>query len=357
MIEPTSIAETGQFYCPIAAAVHPRAAAVAERSLEWLIRMGLGADERQRRRALAANGAEFYGRITPDGDDDRLSIAADWIYWAGFFDDTRCDEDEARGRGFTDLVARLLRMLETMDARLAGRDPCLAALHDLGTRFARVATPVQMNRWVEAHRKWLFGVVQRRAHTAGGVMPDLDTYLTMRLHDAAGAPITSMIEMVAGLEVPSREMDSPRVRALSELGAMIGALDNDRISRFKEAHEGDEEQNLLRVIAHARGGTAEQALAELVALRDRMMCIFLRLRDQATESASPALRRYLEDLGHMIRGHIDWSFTTARYSTLYSASGARRVSLSMRWTDEPADACLEAPPLPSIAWWWAELTP
>jgi uncharacterized protein (DUF2461 family) len=144
----------------------------------------------------------------------------------------------------------------------------------------------------------------------------------MRLHDAAGAPIASMIEIVAGLEVPGREMDSAKVRAISELGAMIGALDNDRISRFKESHEDKEEHALLDVMMQARGCSPEAALRHIVALRDRMMCLFLRLSEEAMREGSPALRRYLADLGHMIRGHIDWSFTVARYRTLYSAGGA-----------------------------------
>jgi hypothetical protein len=347
-------ATTGLFYCPIPPAVHPDVAAVAERSFAWLTRVGLCPDERARRRAMASNAAEFYGRITPDGDGERLSIAADWIYWAGFFDDTRCDEAPAGSDRFTDLVARLLRMLETMDPRHAEGDACLLALHDIALRYGRAATPVQVNRWVEAQRKWLMGVIQRRDMDARGGVPGLDAYLTMRLHDAAGAPITSMIEVVNGAEVPGREMDSPEVRAISEVASMIGALDNDRISRFKEIHGGGEELGLVRVMAHARRCSLDEALRHVVALRDRMMCLFLRLRDRVTRGASPALRRYVDDLGHMIRGHIDWSFTTARYSTVYGAGGAPSgaVSLSIGWAPGPADDLVEAPPLPSIAWWW-----
>lgn len=358
MLDPTRRPDTGLFYCPIPAAVHPGVAEVAERSLAWVTRMGF-CQERQILRVMAANGAEFYSRITPRGDLDRLSIAADWIYWAGFFDDTRCDEGASRGGegGFTALASRVLRTLETMDARVCEGDPCLLALHDVATRFARAATPVQMNRWVEAHRKWLLGVADRRAMARRGDTPGIDAYLTMRLWDAAGAPITSMIEMVNGLEVPAHEMDTPRVRAISEIAAMIGALDNDRISRFKEVHGGLEEQNLLRVVVAARGCTPDEALAEITALRDRMMVLFMRLREEALASASPALRRYLADLGHMIRGHIDWSFTCARYRALFGADGAKagEVDLTIGWVSEPSDGRVEAPPWPSIAWWWRQL--
>jgi hypothetical protein len=306
---------------------------------------------------MAADGAEFYGRITPDGIEERLQIAADWIYWAGFFDDTRCDEGpEAGGSGdLVSLMGRLLRMLETMDARLCGDDPYLLALHDIAARFARCATPVQRSRWVEAQRKWLFGVAHRHGMEARGGVPELDGYLIMRLPDAAGAPITSMIEIVNGMEVPAREMESAKVRALSELAAMIGALDNDRISRAKELSADADDLDLLRVMMRAKGAGPEDALAELARLRDRMMCRFLVLREEVLAEASPALRRYADDLGHMIRGHIEWSFRTARYRALHDKSGAPAGSVSLEggFALAPADSLSEAPPLPSIAWWWS----
>lgn len=354
---PTSKAQAGLFYCPIAPAVHPKVDAVAERSFAWLERMGMCTSDRQRERARASNGAEFYGRITPNGVEERLQIAADWIYWAGFFDDTRCDEGPAgdRAHELTLAMGGLLRMLESLDPRLARGDRCLLALHNLALRFSACATPVQYSRWVEAQRKWLFGVAMRRALAARPAPPSLDAYMMMRLPDAAGAPITSMIEIVDAEEVPGAEMDSPRVRALSELAAMIGALDNDRISRFKERHADANDHDPIRVIMRERGVTEGEALAALVALRDRMMCRFLTLRDRAAAGASPALARYLDDLGHMVRGHIDWSFRTARYRMLHGPSGALEGSMSLEggWARAPSDALTEAPALPSIAWWWS----
>jgi terpene synthase-like protein len=353
----TPKAHTGLFYCPIAPAVHPAVDAVAARSFAWLERTGVCATERQKKRAVASNGAEFYGRICPEGAEDRLQIAADWIYWAGFFDDTRCDEgpEGDRAHELTLTMGRLLRMLESLDARPCQGDPCLLALHDLALRFASCATPVQYVRWVEAQRTWLFGVAVRRGMAARRTPPGLDAYLAMRLADAAGAPITSMIEIVNGPEVPGEEMCGPRVRALSELASMIGALDNDRISRFKEMHADASDHTLIRVIMHERGVGAEGALAELVALRDRMMCRFLALRERAAAGASPALARYLDDLGHMVRGHIDWSFKTARYSTLHGPGGAPEGSVSLEggWSLSPSDLPCDPTALPSIAWWWS----
>lgn len=362
MIAQSYHADAGRFYCPLRSAVHPEVDAVAQRSLAWLTRLGLGRDARQRERLMATNSAEFYGRITPAGLEDRLQIAADWCYWGFAFDDSwsyRDQTDQTKGwsHEFITLAGRLLRMLETQDLRACGDSPYLVALHDIVVRFSHCASPVQLRRWVEAHRLWLLGMVQRHAFEARGTTPDIDAYLTLRLHDCGGAPCTAMIDIVDGVEVPSHEHDAPAVRALTEAAWMIAALDNERVSHTKEVAGEGPVQSLAGVLAHARGCSPAQALHEAVALRDRMMCLFLRLHAQLVATAGPALRRYLDDLAYLIPGNIAWSLATARYTTVYGAGAAPigSVTLASGWALEPADGRLEPLPFPSIAWWWDQL--
>lgn len=359
MIDPVHRVDAGRFYCPLRSAVHPKVDALAARSLEWMTRIGLCTDDRQRARSMGTNSAEFYGRITPEGLEDRLQIAVDWCYWGFAFDDSWSYEghDGKRPDELVTLVARLLRMLETLDARLCEGDPCSKALHDVVLRFSRCASPVQLRRWVEAHRLWLFGVTQRHALQARGTTPDIDTYLTMRLHDCGGAPCTAMIDIVNGVEVPSHELDSPRARALTEAAWLVAALDNERVSHAKEIQGEAQVQNLVDVLMHQRGCSPEQALAESIAMRDRMMCLFLRLHGQLDSGAGPALHRYLVDLAHLIPGNIEWSLKTARYTTIYDAGASPigTVSVSSGWVLDPADDLLEPLPFPSIAWWWDQL--
>lgn len=353
-------ADTGNFYCPLRSAVHPQVEEVARRSLAWITSFGLGGDERARKRLMATNSAEFYGRITPEGLEERLQIAADWCYWGFAFDDIWSYESQAMERSdeLIALIGRLLRMLETRDARLCEGTPLLAALHDVARRFSSCASPTQMRRWVEAHRLWLFGMAQRRSFQAGGSTPRLDAYLTMRLHDCGGAPCTAMIDIVDGVEVPSHDMDRPGVRALTEATWLIAALDNERVSHTKEIQGEGPVQNLVDVLMHQRGCSPEQAHQETIALRDRMMCLFLRLHEQIAAEASPPLLRYVTDLGHLIPGNIEWSLKTARYTTVYGAGAAPIGTVSLTggdWALEPSDGHPEPLPFPSIAWWWDQL--
>lgn len=333
---------------------------MAERSLAWITRFGLATDERQRRRLMATNSAEFYGRITPTGLAERLQIAADWCYWGFAFDDAWSDTSTATRRvdELVALAGRLVRMLETRDVRACGDDPLLLALHDVVVRFSRCASPVQLRRWIEAHRMWLFGMAQRHALEASNTPPGTDAYLTMRLHDCGGAPCTTMMDIVGGIEVPSDELERPAVRALTEAAWLIAALDNERVSHAKEIRsEGPAVQSLVSVLTHEHECSPGQALGEAVAMRDRMMGLFLRLHSQVASRAGAALRRYVADLGHLIPGNLEWSFKTARYTTVYGAGAVPigSVTIARGWTHEPADDSLAPLPQPSIAWWWDQL--
>ncbi len=354
------LVDTGRFYCPLRSAVHPSVEEVARRSLVWMTNFGLGIDERQRKRLMGTNSAEFYGRITPEGLEEHLQIAADWCYWGFAFDDIWSYESQAMERSdeLIALVARLLRVLETLDVRLCEANPLLVALHDIARRFSRCSSPVQMRRWIEAHRLWLFGMAQRRSFQARGVTPSLDGYLTMRLHDCGGAPCTAMIDIVDGVEVSGDEMDRPAIRALTEATWLIAALDNERVSHAKEIQGEGPVQNLVDVLRQQRGCSPEQALHDTIALRDRMMCLFLRLHERVVSAAGPALRRYVTDLGHLIPGNIEWSLKTARYTTVYGTGAAPVGSVTLSGGGralEPADGSLDPPPYPSIAWWWDQL--
>ena len=56
--------------------------------------------------------------------------------------------------------------------------------------------------------------------------------------------------------------------------------------------------------------TPEEAVVEVRALRDRIMSVYLRLRDEVSVTARPELRRYVHEIGYWIRGHIIWADST-----------------------------------------------
>lgn len=352
--------EIPPFFCPIEPVMHPRVQDVEEASADWAIRMGLCRTEAQLERWQGTHSAAFYAGMTPQAILERLQVAADWVYWGFSFDDHRCDEgsnaiDPAR---FVPVASRLLRILETQNAALCGQDPYLLGLCDLARRYRELGTAVQARRWVTAHHLWLSGVIQQNTYRAHGGPTSVDDYIATRIHDCGGPPTQSMYEFVNGAEIPGSEMDSPPVRAITELFWLIAALDNDRVSRHKEILGQRDTYNLIDVITRCENRCEQDAAQQMIDCRDRLMCLFLRLRDQLTHDASAPLRTYLTSLGHGIRSNIDWSLTVPRYNTLYATDGVTqtaRITLMSRCVEQPTNESLEPLPWPSVAWWWTQL--
>lgn len=352
--------EIDPFFCPIDPVMHPRVRDVEQASADWAMHVGLCRTDAQLARWRGTHSAAFYAGMTPHGIVERLQVAVDWVYWGFSFDDHRCDEganaiDPTR---FVPVASRLLRILETQDAALCGEDPYLLGLRDLTQRYRQLGTAVQVQRWVTAHHMWLFGVIQQNTHRARGGPLSVDDYIATRIHDCGGPPTQAMYEFVNGTEIPGFEMDSPSVRAITELFWLIAALDNDRVSRYKEILGQGDVYNLIDVIARCESRCIHDATKQMIAYRDRLMCLFLHLRDQLTQSASAPLRTYLTSLGHGIRSNIDWSLNVPRYNTLYAEDGVTQtgqIVLVSQCVEQPTDKSLEPPPWPSVAWWWTQL--
>ncbi|GHF33310.1 hypothetical protein FHX82_005266 [Amycolatopsis bartoniae] len=347
--------ELRPFYCPIEPAIHPEVDEVERRAIEWIDRFRFYSGETGRARVLGTNSAEFYARFAPAACREGLQAAVHWVYWGFAFDDTRCDSGEfsADPVKFLAMAGPLQQALENPWHAPPGDDPYVAALQDIGRAFAACATPVQVRRFTDAHRAWLFGVAWQIANCAAGRMPTLADYTAMRPNAAGGPPTLAMLEIALGQEVPAAEMDSPAVRALTEMAMLVAAWDNDLHSHRKETTEDHTDQNLINVLRVHEGLPPADALAEAYRLRDRVMTRFLELRDQvaADPRTSSALRAYLRCLGHAIRGNTDWALRVPRYS----GYGESPRPGGAAWADGPSDPRPGPLPIPAIAWWWDSL--
>lgn len=239
---------------------------------------------------------------------------------------------------------KVIRLLESPGSALLQADPLAQGLADISARFADVVSPVQHRRWTLAHRAWLFGVAAQIATTE---MPTLDEYLTIRVNNAAGEVVTATAELVGGYEVPTSELELPRIRALGEMCRTLAALDNDLHSYPKTvALQEINQQNLVTVIATDRGCSVAEATVQAIALRDRIMCRFSRVAARR-DGLSADTCRYLQDLGHVVRGNIDWAMQVPRYQV-----DGRLVEDIYTVGDTPTDASTDPPGISSIDWWW-----
>ncbi|WP_214111338.1 terpene synthase family protein [Acrocarpospora catenulata] len=357
--------EVPSFYCPFPYAISPEAAEVDRRTVQWMDDFGMHRGRTQRD-YLATQKVGYFASLTmPHGSGEGLQIASDQLFWLFTFDDMYCDEREGEASldELVQLLGKLARILEAPTAEMLPGNPWADGLRDLRRRLDLYATPVQTARWVEELRKYLFGLIWEAVNRSAGRIPRINDYVAMWLNVTATAPSLMFIDISSGYEVSAEEMSTPRVRALTEMANALVGWDNDIISFNKEAFRKErygyaELQNLVSVLAHQNDCSIADALTTAVAMRDRVMSLFLRLSEEVKNEAGTELHRYVHGLGEWVRGYLEWSMITDRYGDPRNPGDAlapQRIPMPRTWKDDPTDDSLEPLPVTAIGWWWDQL--
>ncbi|MEU7553267.1 hypothetical protein AB0B01_13120 [Streptomyces sp. NPDC044571] len=351
--------ELPPFYWPFERGlIHPKAAELEERSIAWIDSFGLYPDATERAWGLATRSADFTSRIIPYGDVEPMLLFAEWNYWAFATDDWQDSESSAtRTASVIDQGTRLFRTLEAPGSGLLPPGPHTAALEDLVTRTRAMLTPVQLRRFTEGVRDWVYGAAAQAAHADQGVMPGLNDFAAMRISVGGTRFLLTWCDAANGIEVPGEVLYSAPVQALTDAAGFIVACDNDLFSYNKDDHHEPREQNLLNVLAQHHGITPAEALPAAYALRDRTVTLFVRLREQLARDAGEQLGRYLVSLGHWIGGDTEYHNLAPRYASPRNRNAlpVEGASYDITWSDTPSDPSVEPLPVPALAWWWQQL--
>lgn len=349
-------------WCPIAPRISPHAAQIEDGIHQWLSRFGL--EQQTRQRALATLSGEWVARVAPDGAVERLQIFADWVCLAFVFDDYYVDSGPMMGRPdlYNPMAARMLVRMFQPDVPVLDGNAFSEALGDIVSRFQQVASPLLFQMWLQGHALWLMGSACSVSDRSAGRIRSLDDQLLIGPLDRAD-PLTSlMIEMAEGTELPAHERTRREVRALHQATNILITGYNDIASYRHELQQQSPESNLVHIIQTHHDLTRQQAMSTTVALLHGVMRFFLTLRRQLTPTAGPELLRFMDQLGHKIRGNIDWQRTVPRYTTVLDVpdSGSAHPHLLTTRAGKPLYDFTDAPeednfPLPSSIAWWSDL--
>src|SRR5260370_21974625 len=213
-----------------------------------------------------------------------LKAAANLLFWLWAFDDLECDEadmDSSAG----DLVLQLCglgRIGEAPVGRLAA-NPFAAALADLHSQLAQVATPVQLAGWSSAMQAYFLANTAIAIQSARGIVPDLDTYVTLRIHSGAVKPTLMLLDVADGYELPAAQLEHPAIWALNEMVCTIVGWDNDLLTYHKEVLRRGSDHNLVTLPQHAYGYPAGQGVSQAGAMPDPVLCLFPCLPDPVAD--------------------------------------------------------------------------
>ena len=298
--------------------------AVDSALVEWAERMGL---YEGRLDTLADTG---YGQLVElahaDSDDvDSLLLAAqlNTVWWAA--DDYYADEADlgAKPEKLSERLSLVTSVFDPpvpiggpydaeMEEFMAG-DPVLVATQSAVARMRRRATPDQLARVYDATAQMYVSWNSYAAWQHNGLIPEPWRYIAARQHDSFHTSMT-LIDIVGGYEPPSGVVNSQDVRHAAMGAGLASVLVNDLHSLRKDTAEGATDFNLPTLIAHHTGCSAADAVAETVALHNRIVAEFEQTHAALRAIPSLQLQRYLSGLRNWMAGGFAWHARSSRYA-------------------------------------------
>nr|WP_281199971.1 terpene synthase family protein [Lentzea jiangxiensis] len=288
---------------------------------------------------------------------------SDWTCWAFVTDDQYTDGGPIMDKPheWNPLFCKLLYSMANPETREYVRIPPLgAAFRDLSERLERTTSPARFLEWVSAHYIWLLGSACSVSDRSVKRIRSLDEHLIVGPLDRAEPLSTLMIQIAEDTELPPQLQRLPKVRAITDVAHVLHSFYNDLASYSHELHQECPQSNFVHVLKIEQAISPQDAIVEAVRFLDRLMLLFVALRDELNKSAGTELRRYLRQLSNKIRGNSDFQRIAARYTTVLDVKeGITSISENptdamYEYSDHPSDNQLSAP-FSSISWWWDQL--
>ncbi|WP_433530868.1 terpene synthase family protein [Micromonospora sp. CA-263727] len=304
--------------CPIPPRLSPYADDVQRWLVPWLPRTGLPLDAPTRERLARAGFARYAGRLYPDASEPDLRTLTALFTWFFLVDDA-CDRPGRLGldeiRGLRDGAVALLRgSARLRHAGLGG--PLRRLLVSAWREPRRRMTARWRLRFADAVAHHLDGTWQEAVNKATGHRPGVAEYVELRRATSAANVSYPLVEFVTGRPLPDPVYHHPLLRRFRDIGNDLLSWYNDIASLEPDAASSGGHNLVLAVAAEHR--VPLDAAVELVARRwHESMADFVALR-ATLPSFGPALdsavTAHLDGVARAVRGTIDWTLESARYT-------------------------------------------
>ncbi|MET9386311.1 terpene synthase family protein [Streptomyces sp. NPDC002928] len=346
------------FYCPLPAGRSSLTEAAGAHALEWMASYGFCDVPVTRDRIHDAQVHRLLGLMVPRVENEEVFLTLTcFTNLVLLAEDLLFDASPPTGglSGIIEQAGRVMRVMESPGYRASAADDLYTlALVDVMSRMRAESSPARVGRLIHEMRRCFAGAIRGiNAVQHLGKLTE-DQYLSIRLDDVAGHLTVVIIEMCGAEPLADDAWQSPAVLACLESAGMVGALDNDLFSYRKESVH---DLNLINVLQETRGLSLQRAVDETMVVRDRVMQLFLRLRDELLVSAPRPLRYLLVQLGQALRGHVEWGLTAPRHTGAHAvaASAGEAFAQATCWADSPSSTDTSPPHYPSISWWWDQI--
>lgn len=310
-------------HCPIPPLVSNHVEEVDERTIEWACAHGLVSDDREKHKLREGKFGWFGARVHPHDSFDELSLVTDWLTWLFYHDDIWCDDVATKRRGdlrrFIAAHQRFIDILNGMTVRTERYGPLESSLADIQRRLLERTSIDGSQLFIRSVKDYFEGNLWEVSNHTQGIIPDMTTYLKMRPFAGGVNTCLEIGCIVTQIRLTPDVREHLYVRQLTLLANNCATWINDLFSLSKEIREGNM-SNLVVTVRNERQSSLQAAINTVAEMCNAEIRAFGTLLSRFSDTPSlrfhrgTHLQRYIALLERWIRGNLDWSIETKRYS-------------------------------------------
>jgi hypothetical protein len=302
-------------YCPFPSQINLYVEAIHAHSLRWVKRFHLVQQEVAFQRFAASRFAWLTARVHPLAGIDELALICDWHVWLFMFDDQFDDgEIGKQPERMQPVLEHLLAVVN--DSCTTPRGPIAESLADFWQRAARYTTPAWQRRFVCDLAGYFDAYRWEAQNRVQGCTPDVNTYIENRRRAGSMPLVCDLIDISQRVELPPDVYDCQELQILRRTTSNVVCWVNDLYSLRRDLTRGDM-HNMVVVVQQARHCSLQEAINHVCTMVETDTRLFVET-EQLLPSFSPRIdqevRKYLIDLRGWMRGNLDFSRETPRYS-------------------------------------------
>ena len=305
--------------------------------------------EDQRRRLGKIYCAWLGSLMYPKGTDELLQIGIDFCTWGFAYDDEYCDEGPLSRdpETFIEVSSRIYRAYESPEVSVSD-DRYALAMQDLRRRLDLYSTPTHTARFGDSLRAYLMTEMWKIVQPK----PTVNDYIPIRQYGGGGWSYPVLCHIIAGVDISEDEYHDRRVRALDEMMTAVLAWDTDPYAYVKEgARSSHKEHNLIMALMREHACSFDEAISRYMAMRAKVISLFIRLRADVEATCSPEVRAYIECQTKYWAGAMEWTANTNRYHSIAGLGDTGSFSGGKLVREAPEET-FDRIGLSSCAWWW-----
>ena len=315
-----------RLYCPFPSKINPLVHLADQHTAEWVQQFRLVPSEEVLDFYQQQKFAWMVARMFPNADEDALCTFCDLNTFLFFLDDQFDHPDAQSGFNgkdkFRHFVKRLVNILQHNEKTTLEKDgPVFAALGDLWRRLKRMSDASWQQQFINGIIAIFEAAVWQFENERRQILPGLTDYMNNRQYLGAANVATDTIPVAERIELPGYVYDHRIVHRLTELCRNTVCWANDLFSFSKEMEHLDQ-YNLVAILKREHNLSLDDAITATVQIHDEQVREFISLSGEAAifeEAENEALSHYVNALGAIMKGNIDWSVKeTSRYSFIYS---------------------------------------